>query len=338
MGRYPFLAAANEYMALMQGVLKPSTWREYERRYRRMDQDMQALVRAGKIATTNPKKLTDRDVLLYLASLRARGMADSGVSHNIDALASLLRFVGNGALDKAKMTCPQHFPRYARMRLDPLEARDRAAIIKAANATSDKDLRQMVAYGFAVAGICTGLRPGELRLAKISDLDLKRGTLHAEEVKGKDRYGEPRTAAIQPDGLPFLRRYVKARAAAVAKKGSTNDALFPTMCDWRDGDGVYSQQGLSRLREIVSKETGVVFDGRACRRTYGQTSIDEGVPLDAVSRMLGHRTTKTTETYYARRTNEAAINEAQKIWDRQPKPIEINSPLIDKRNDRTGYA
>jgi integrase len=62
------------------------------------------------------------------------------------------------------------------------------------------------------------------------------------------------------------------------------------------------------------------------------------VPLDAVSRMLRHRTTKTTETYYARRTNEAAILEAQKIWDRQPKPFEINSPLIDKRIDRTGYA
>jgi hypothetical protein len=54
--------------------------------------------------------------------------------------------------------------------------------------------------------------------------------------------------------------------------------------------------------------------------------------------MLGHRTTKTTETYYARRTNEAAILEAQKIWDRQPNPVEINSPLIDKGIDRNGYA
>jgi len=54
--------------------------------------------------------------------------------------------------------------------------------------------------------------------------------------------------------------------------------------------------------------------------------------------MLGHLTTKTTETYYARRTNEAAILEAQKIWVRQVKPVEINSPLIDRKIDLNGYA
>jgi len=53
-----------------------------------------------------------------------------------------------------------------------------------------------------------------------------------------------------------------------------------------------------------------------------------------LSGTLGHRTTKTTETYYARRTNEAAILEAQKIWDRQPKTVEINPPLIDRKLDR----
>ena len=89
----------------------------------------------------------------------------------------------------------------------------------------------------------------------------------------------------------------------------------------KDGDGHYSQQGLSRLRELVKADTGIDFDGRMCRRTYGQTSIDEGVPLDAVSRMLGHRTTKTSETYYARRTNEAAILEAKKVGIGSPNPL-----------------
>lgn len=115
---------------------------------------------------------------------------------------------------------------------------------------ADGDFRKMVAYGFTVAGICTGLRPGELRKARVNDLDLKRGILHAEEVKGKDRYGEPRHAAIHPDGLPFLKRYCQVRVKAIAEKATTNDFLFPAL---GDGDGYYLQQGLSELRRMVRK-------------------------------------------------------------------------------------
>lgn len=340
MGRYPFMMAANEYLGSMHEVLKNSTWKEYDRRYRRMHKDLLALQEAGKVVSINPIKMNEKDVLSYIQSLRARGMKDSGVSHNVDALAALLRYMGNGALEKARLRSPQHFPKYSRSRLDPIASADRKAIIEAAANVADSDFRKMVAYGFAVTGICTGLRPGELRMARICDLDLKRATLHAEEVKGKDRYGEPRNAAIHPDGLPFLKRYVRIRAKVVMNKAPTNDYLFPALRDVA-GDGCYSQQGLSDLRRVVREDTGVEFDGRACRRTYGQQAIDQGVPLDAVSRMLGHRTTKTTETYYCRRTNDSAIAVAQQVWSNGPAErhsMPINSPLIEKKFEPTGYA
>lgn len=259
------------------------------------------------------------------------------MAHNVDALAALLRYVGNGSLKKARLKSPQQFPKYARSRLDPIADRDWKAIIESAEEVANGDFRKMVAYGFAVSGICTGLRPGELRLARISDIDLKRATLHAEEVKGKDRYGEPRNAAINPDGIEFLRRYLRVRAAKVAKHNPTNEYLFPALKD-RTGDGHYSQQVLPYLRKTVKANTGIDFDGRMCRCTYGQHNIDQGVPLDAVSRMLGHRTTKTTETYYCRRTNESAVLETQKAWERQIKPMEPNTPLIEKQSSITGYA
>ena len=340
MGRYPFMMTVNEYLDSMQSVLKATTWKEYDRRYRRMHRDLLALHEAGKVENVNPKKINEKDILMYLQSLRARGMRDSGVAHNVDALAALLRYVGNGVLEKARLRSPQHFPKYARSRLDPIGDDDRKAIIGAAEGVPNGDFRRMVAYGFAVAGICTGLRPGELRMARLNDLDLKRGTLHAEEVKGKDRYGEPRNAAIHPDGLPFLKRYLRARAKAIAEKAPKKDFLFPALRDI-DGDGCYSQQGLSELRKLIRKETGIEFDGRACRRTYGQQAIDQGVPLDAVSRMLGHKTTKTTETYYCRRTNDSAIAVAQQVWGNKPdeRPSKPgNSPLIEKKEYLSGYA
>jgi len=332
-------------MDLMHGVLKESTWKDYERRYRRMSKDLEALADAGKITSANPIKITDNDVVVYLSSLRARGMQPSGINHNIDVMASLLRYVGNNALNLAKIKYPQHFQRHAVKRLDPLSQNEREMIIREAEKVQDNDWRRMEAYAICVTGICTGLRPGELRLALVTDLDLAAGVMHAEEVKGKGKYGEPRNSAIHPDGLPFLRRYLKVRGKMIVRYGSTNQFLFPAFRDERaGGDGCFSQQGMSRLRTIVKEDTGLVFDNRTCRRTYGQGAIDAGVPLDAVSRMLGHSTTKTTETHYCRRSNAAAIEEAQKVWGnapiapRQPQRQNTESPLIEKEKYMSGYA
>jgi integrase/recombinase XerD len=166
--------------------------------------------------------------------------------------------------------------------------------------------------------------------------------MHAEEVKGKGRYGEPRNVALHPDGVRFLQRYLLARVEMIMKKCPTNEALFPKTDEHPGGNGVYTQQGFSRLRLIVQKETGVIFDGRATRRTYGQTGIDQGVPIDAISRMLGHSSTKTTEKYYCRRSNEAAIAEAQKVWGTVPASLEPQqkgiSPLIEKNKWLPGYG
>jgi len=259
-------------------------------------------------------------------------------------LTALTRYAGNPVVDRAKVRFPQHFPRFKKPHHDPLPDEDRRTIIEAAGQVRDDDWMGMVAFAFAVTAICTGLRPKELRLAKISDLDLRRGTIHTEEVKGKNRYGEPRDSAIHPDGLPFIRRYARARAKAVAARSPTNDALFPALGD-RGGDGHYSPNGVTELRKVVMEATGVEYDMRACRRTFGQTAIDAGVPLDAVARMMGHASSKTTEAYYARKSNNKAIEDAQAVWGSQPNPPERPdqpktdiSPLIEKGKYISGYA
>ena len=342
MGRFPFRAAVNDYMVGMKGVLAASTWKELERRYKRMEKDLQLLHEAGKVSSLHPEKINEQDVLAYLSCLRARGLKEESVSHNLITFCSVLRFSGNAAVDRTKMKYPQHFPKFTKQRLDPINGEDRLKIIEAADKVPSNDWRRMLGYAIAVAGICSGLRPGELRKAKISEIDLDRGVMHAEEVKGKGRYGEPRNVALHPDGIPFLRRYLHARAAMISKKCPTNEALFPRANEHSGADGLYTQQGFSRLRLIVQKETEVIFDGRATRRTYGQTGIDQGVPIDAISRMLGHSSTKTTEKYYCRRSNEAAIAEARKVWG-QPAPLEPQlqkgiSPLIEKNKWLPGYA
>lgn len=346
MGRYPFMTVANEYLGVLEGAMADSTHAEMDRRLRRMHKDFQTLQQVGKIETTNPHKMIDMDVLAYIALLRSRGMRDSGIDHNVDALAGLLRYIGNAAVDRAKIRFPQHFPKSHARRLDPISDEDRAKIIEAASAVPTHDWRRMEAYGMTVLGICSGLRPKELRLSAVQDLDLDRGVMHTDEVKGSQRYGDPRDTAIHPDGIPFLRRYLRARAKMLMSEYLISDLLFPSIQNLQKGrDGVFSQNGTTDLRKIVMEETGVQYDLRACRRTWGQVAIDSDVPVDAVSRMMGHASTKTTETFYARKKNDAAIAEAQQAWTvatpsrpEPPRSKETDSPLIEKREWIPGYS
>ena len=68
------------------------------------------------------------------------------------------------------------------------------------------------------------------------------------------------------------------------------------------------------LKSIVEKEIGIKFDLRTCRRTYAQMAIDEDLDVESVSVLMGHDTTKTTETYYCRKRPETAIRDARNIW------------------------
>jgi integrase/recombinase XerD len=345
LGRNPFMTAVNHYLEEMKGLLAEATWVEYQRRLTRMNKDFRTLIKFEIIENSNPWKMTEKEILEYLRLLKNRGLKPSGICHNMDSLNNLLRFVGNGSMDRAKIRYAQNFPKRNSQRLEPISDSDRQKIIQHANKVDDAEWQRMLGYGVTILGICAGLRPKEVRLANIGDLDLERGIIHTEHVKGEDSYGQARNTGIHPDGIPFLRRYVKARASILAEMAPTCEALFPAMQDIRKGgDGYYAPNSLTKLRANVTAQTGVKFDSRSCRRTFGQVCIDAGIPLDAVSRMMGHSNSKTTEKYYCQKTIESAISEAQKVWGKAPNPEEeasskkVKNPLINNKIELTGYA
>jgi len=46
------------------------------------------------------------------------------------------------------------------------------------------------------------------------------------------------------------------------------------------------------------------------RRSYGQTKLDDGIYVGSESETIGHSGSKTIEAQYARRNNQAAIDES----------------------------
>jgi integrase len=144
-----------------------------------------------------------------------------------------------------------------------------------------------------------------------------------------------RTVTILPFARPILARYLARRAENVAKYAPSNDALFPALHDKRDG--IYSSQQQRLLKKVVEEETRTRFELRACRRTFGQICIDKGAQIEAVSLMLGHSSTKTTESYYYRKREDVALKEIFQLWKVKNTPSAKNV-LIENEKYLSGYA
>lgn len=57
------------------------------------------------------------------------------------------------------------------------------------------------------------------------------------------------------------------------------------------------------------------------RATFAQAAKDAGAPIQAVSRALRHRTTKTTEAFYARIRADDAFREIDRAFERPPVKV-----------------
>ncbi len=65
--------------------------------------------------------------------------------------------------------------------------------------------------------------------------------------------------------------------------------------------------------------------------------INRGVSSEGVSVFTGHKTTKPTETYYARKKEQKALEELRAVWNCS-ESIKCKNNLIEKREYLSGYA
>ena len=336
MGRYPFLTWVKRYLSVRGQTYAEATTKELQRRYRRMEKDLKMLVEHGKVSSANPEKMSSEDVLTYINLLKSRGLKEKGISHNLTALKNLLDYVGNPAVQRFKAKYPFAVPKSRSPRLPIMEDKDYHAILQEARSIDSMDWKRLKAYALVVLAISTGMRCKELRLCQITDVYLDEMKIRAEHVKGEGSYGQAREIAIRPEARVILAKYLRARNKMVAKMSPGNLALFPALRG--DGDGYLSTNSLEKLKRLVETESGIKFDLRMCRRTYGQKAIDEGVSTEAVSRLLGHSTTKTTENYYCRMRQDTAIREAQSVWQGPKSYPDVKTPKIESRFEVTGYV
>lgn len=351
-GRYPFLAAVNEFLALMaHGAIKKSTYNDLERKLKLIAKDVQYLHDLKRISSANPAKMTAEDVLQIVGCWRDGETRDEDLSEVyirrlLEKLEKILVYSDNNAVQKFKLKYPSLFPSSSTTLRPSLSSREVEAILSAAACVDIDDWQRMIGYGFVVTSICASCRALELRALKAYDVHLDRGLIHIEVVKGLGDYGMPRDTSVIPDGIPFLQKYLNARERWLQKLHIDSDLMFPVTGDVVDRNNNGSEMSENRMifyKNIVVQDLGIQLNIQKCRRTYAQISLDRGVPDAYVAANMGH-TEATLHKHYARHSQDQIITVTQaqlRQAARITPEVTIrsgNSPLIDFKKWDPGYA
>lgn len=119
-------------------------------------------------------------------------------------------------------------------------------------------------------------------------------------IKPRQKTGIPEIVPIFPPALRILNKYEQS------PKLNTNKKLLPVPTNQK------VNAYLKELADICGIETKITF--HIARHTFASTvTLDNGIPIDSVSKMLGHRSIKTTQIY-AKVSNKKIADDTKKLF------------------------
>jgi len=341
-GRFPLLTAARKYLKRRVGILTESTIVEQERKFRYLDKVFRELKMDHKVLTTDPKRISREDVQAFLVWMNNKELDHEYRSKLIGLLDKVTTFKKNPVVQLMREEgerLPSALPK-------DLTSLDEADVLRLQH-TADKmegwtgDIAKMLTT-FLPA---TGLRPSELRLANLEDLDVKNWTLRVRHPKGEGNYAKKREVIILPQAREATLRFLKARAEYLRTNCIDNAApLIPSV---QNGQAKhYSSNWFRVVKAKIEKEAGVKFKLRDFRPTFTQMCLDrDPTLLSDVSKQLGHSTTRTTEKHYGRIRDRAAFLRLENAFKaketsghaKNEKP-DAKKSGIEIRSGITGYG
>lgn len=241
-----------------------------------------------------PKNITE-DALMYLLQ---EAWADYAVSYQESEYEYLKRYVthfGNKVAKELKYVFPQDM----RVNVDWLTDEQYEILLNCPKTP----LQDIVIH----LELCMGLRNAECCRIMLSDV-YPGGQKPYINVRGKGRgSGKYRTVRFHYDTKPILDRWMEQRAKIVAKVRAYN----PT---WEDpGSLLITDQYVNRpdshafgehtgsLDDAVivplREQLGFHFANHTLRRTFGRRLFHAKVPVETISKFLGHNSTIETLKY-----------------------------------------
>ncbi len=328
MGRYPFHAYLKQYIQDCKHRKAENTLWQEERTLRRIHDHFAELKAQGRVSSSNPKKMTEKDVKEFLYYIQQLNLHINTQAKYSQYLQSFLTFCENPCMSRLKLR--KELPR-ARHDQE-IRVLSEEEIERLLNIADQLPGWKGTVMSFAVRFyFYTGLRAGELRTAHLVDIDTFKWTFYVRHPKGEKTWGSKATIPIIPHLRPYVVEYLEKREKRLQERGIEKcDALLPNLNLKKDRGQFYIAQTFLKMRYELIEASGVNFDFRVLRRCCGQFLRDRDVPIDAVSKILRHQTTRTTELYYARIRDTKAYAEIEDAWSRRPLASRgAEKPLIE---------
>ena len=166
---------------------------------------------------------------------------------------------------------------------EPLTPAEVEALLGQCSATAPTGVRNRALIILLWRG---GLRIAEALALKVSDVDPDRGTMRILRGKG----AKARTVGLDPGAMAVVQRWIDARRA----RGVRNGSLICTLA----GGEVSAQYVRLMLGRLAAKAD---IDKRVTphqlRHSHAADLAHEGVPINVISRQLGHANSGVTARY-----------------------------------------
>ena len=184
-----------------------------------------------------------------------------------------------------------------------------------------RDRTMMINYVLILAN--TGVRPGEARNLKCSDIDTFIGDDSKENIvlQAKGKTGSREVVSRTPDVMIYLQRIHELRTK---ERGGEKPPMTEPIFAHKDGTPIHSfKKGFNAL----IKEAGVEFDSNGQRRviyslrhTYATFRLQEGVNHYVLARNMG-TSVKMLENFYGHTSNRAMASELTKTSAKKRKKL-----------------
>ncbi len=225
----------------------------------------------AKYYRRSPDQLSDEEVQRYLLHLRDERKL-SGSTCNQIRCALKFFYAVTVRRPQPSLTVP---PMRPAQKLPQILSREEVERICAATRSLRERVLLMAAYG-------GGLRVSEVVALRPGDLEAERGVIRVEQGKGKkDRY------------TVLAERLVRELAQYYEVYGNPTHWVFPQRADaTRHMDAASAQKicTTAKRRAGIEKVGGI----HALRHAFATHSLEAGVDLPTLGRMLGHTSVTTT--------------------------------------------
>jgi integrase/recombinase XerD len=221
-----------------------------------------------------PDQLGDEEVHGYLLHVREKRRLAASTCNQIRCALKFFYEV-TVRRPQASLTVP---PMRREQKLPEILSREEVEHILGATATLRERVLLMATYG-------GGLRVSEVVALRPGDLDVERGVIRIEQGKGrKDRY------------TVLAARLVRELSRYYAVYGRGEHWVFPRRHDRTRHVDITAAQ---KIYTAAKRRAGIVKAGgiHALRHGFATHSLEAGMDLTTLARMLGHTSVTTTMRY-----------------------------------------